>query len=290
MRSRCPRCTLLGFALSALLHLGITSVFLWQNEPEAKDADGERQVAVSLAMFAGPEGGVPQATNDTPTNKPQSNLESEPEPAEPAPTQTPESVPEPILQTKPFPEPEPKLEPEVEPKSAPESPPKVATKPKPKPKSKPKPKPKPVSKPVLESKPEIRPTPRPAPNRSTRGDKKVSSGGANLSTRDGNEKNSARAKALEQKYLAGLRRAIAKKRRYPASARRRGDAGVVTISFVIAQNGRISGARVDKSSGSSALDKAAVETLRRLGRYKPIPKTIGRSQWSLRVPIRFALE
>lgn len=65
---------------------------------------------------------------------------------------------------------------------------------------------------------------------------------------------------------------------------------MATVSFVIAQNGRISDARVDKSSGSSALDKAAVATLRRLGQYKPIPKALGRAKWSLRVPIRFALE
>ena len=87
-----------------------------------------------------------------------------------------------------------------------------------------------------------------------------------------------------------MERAIAKKRRYSSSARRRGDTGVATVSFAIAKNGRISNARVDKSSGSSALDKVAVATLRRLGQYKPIPKALDRSKWSLRVPIRFALE
>jgi len=65
---------------------------------------------------------------------------------------------------------------------------------------------------------------------------------------------------------------------------------VATVYFVLDRNGRISGARLAKSSGSGALDRAAVETLRRLARYKPIPAAIGRTRWPLRVPIRFALK
>ena len=65
---------------------------------------------------------------------------------------------------------------------------------------------------------------------------------------------------------------------------------MVRVSFVLTQSGHIIHVRVDKSSGSHALDKAAVETLKRLGRYKPIPKALGRNRWQLRVPIRFAIE
>jgi protein TonB len=95
---------------------------------------------------------------------------------------------------------------------------------------------------------------------------------------------------LEKEYLAGLRQAIAKKRRYPTSARRTGKTGVATVEFVLDRNGRISGSSLGRSSGSSVLDQAAVDTLRRLARYKPIPEALGRTRWRLRVPIRFALE
>jgi protein TonB len=66
--------------------------------------------------------------------------------------------------------------------------------------------------------------------------------------------------------------------------------GTVTVFFVIKADGRIVSARVSKSSGSDLLDDAALDTLNRLGRFKPIPAGIGRNRWPLRVPIRFALE
>jgi protein TonB len=46
---------------------------------------------------------------------------------------------------------------------------------------------------------------------------------------------------------------------------------------------------IAKSSGDSALDQAAMQALQRLGRFKPIPVSIGRASWSMRVPIRFDL-
>jgi protein TonB len=95
--------------------------------------------------------------------------------------------------------------------------------------------------------------------------------------------------AAEGLYLAELQRAIAKHRFYPRAARRRSREGEVTVSFVIQADGRITGIRVTKSSGSDALDRAAVRTLENLGRFRPIPAKIGRTRWALRVPINFAL-
>jgi protein TonB len=59
---------------------------------------------------------------------------------------------------------------------------------------------------------------------------------------------------------------------------------------VIRADGRIGSIRVAKSSGSAELDAAGVATLERLGRFKPIPESVGRERWPLRVPIRFALQ
>jgi protein TonB len=64
---------------------------------------------------------------------------------------------------------------------------------------------------------------------------------------------------------------------------------VVLIAFTIQADGTLGDVRVAKGSGSEVIDQAAVETVRRLGRYKPIPAGIGRSRWPVRVPIRYDL-
>jgi protein TonB len=87
-----------------------------------------------------------------------------------------------------------------------------------------------------------------------------------------------------------VQRAIARKRQYPQKAKRRGETGTVVVSFVVERSGIITDIRVAKSSGSATLDKAAVDTLKRQRRFKPIPEAIGRNRWPMRVPIKFALK
>ncbi|ADC61309.1 TonB family protein [Allochromatium vinosum DSM 180] len=97
-------------------------------------------------------------------------------------------------------------------------------------------------------------------------------------------------RAAERAYLTALQRAIARHQRYPAGARRHGQTGVTTLAFVIEADGRIGQIRLAQSSGHASLDQAALQALTRLGRFDPIPRSIGRSRWSLRIPIRFDLK
>jgi protein TonB len=97
------------------------------------------------------------------------------------------------------------------------------------------------------------------------------------------------AKRLETRYLAELQRAISRNRYYPKKARRNKLEGKVTVTFVLRKDGRLTSIGLARGSGHSALDEAALQTLRRLGRFKPIPDAIGRSQWKLRIPINYAL-
>ncbi|WP_200158675.1 energy transducer TonB [Allochromatium vinosum] len=90
--------------------------------------------------------------------------------------------------------------------------------------------------------------------------------------------------------MTALQRAIARHQHYPAGARRHGQTGVATLAFVIEADGRIGQIRLAQSSGHASLDQAALQALARLGRFDPIPKSIGRSRWSLRIPIRFDLK
>jgi protein TonB len=94
---------------------------------------------------------------------------------------------------------------------------------------------------------------------------------------------------LEARYLAELQRAIARHRFYPRKARKRRLEGKVTVSFVIYKDGKLKGITVANGSSHELLDKAALDTLHKLRRFKPIPDAIGREQWKLRVPINFAL-
>jgi protein TonB len=293
MRPSCRWCWLAGLWLSGLVHVAVGAAILRHYGDESIDAGDEHRVAVSLAMFAA--GSEPESASfhaDVPSQRdsvPPSDAQTLPKPEskqEPSPALASRPDPRPETQHKPEPESKPKAAPspesEVEPilKPKPKPRPKIATKSR----SEPRSKPKPVAK--------RRPRPRPHHASKHRAGKQASTapGGVAGSPAGSSKMSSAQKRALEKKFLAGLRRAIAKKRRYPTSARRVGKTGTATVYFVLDRNGRIRDARLDKSSGSSILDRSAVDTLRRLARYKPIPESLGRSRWPLRVPIRFALE
>jgi protein TonB len=55
---------------------------------------------------------------------------------------------------------------------------------------------------------------------------------------------------------------------YPASAARDGETGTTTLALLVGADGRVSSARVEQSSGSRVLDRAAVNALS-LCRFKP---------------------
>ena len=55
---------------------------------------------------------------------------------------------------------------------------------------------------------------------------------------------------------------------YPLSAARNGDTGTVTLALLVGTDGRVTGSRIQKSSGSRDLDRAAVNALS-LCQFKP---------------------
>lgn len=76
---------------------------------------------------------------------------------------------------------------------------------------------------------------------------------------------------------------------YPRAARRLQQEGVVQISFVIDAAGRISNVRVTRSSGSAALDAAAIETARRASPAPGRPTSMDQGSMSLAAAIRFSM-
>lgn len=56
---------------------------------------------------------------------------------------------------------------------------------------------------------------------------------------------------------------------YPSAALRREEEGTVGVAVTIGANGRVSGCSVTRSSGSSRLDRAACQGMRRYARFNP---------------------
>ncbi|MFD2110622.1 energy transducer TonB [Thiorhodococcus fuscus] len=317
---RCRRCIWAGIACSAVLHAAGAAALLRLGTPADPPHQGETTVPIELGMFGNPEPAAADApaTTETPGTQPSpatardetppSKTEPEPE-TETEPTDSsadhPEPPPPPIpvaptvapkLQPKPTPTPRP-LEPNTERRStkphhdkAPEA--KTANKTTKRP-------PKPTPKPKVRK--AASPTNNPAPAKTKRtpdhGDTRGSGSRAQGSA-DGNGKGSgtspgvskARQQASERTYLSALQRAISRQQRYPASARRRQQTGTTTLAFVIQANGHIGQIRIVKSSGHPSIDRAALDAMRRLGRFKPIPTELNRRTWALQVPIRFDLQ
>ena len=66
-----------------------------------------------------------------------------------------------------------------------------------------------------------------------------------------------------------------------------GERGSVVVSFTVGSGGQASDIRVARSSGVAALDRAAVDSVRRAAPFAKIPEAAGRSSWTFNVPIVF---
>jgi protein TonB len=142
-------------------------------------------------------------------------------------------------------------------------------KPKPKPKKIVKEIPKPVVKPTREP-----PAPRTsAPPRAAPASARAASSHASA----------AEMSAWRSSWAAALSWA----KHYPEAARARGEQGTVRLALTIDRGGHVVSARIIGSSGSSALDQAALEMARRAS-GRPLPPEMG-SSVSLTVPIRYSI-
>lgn len=84
-------------------------------------------------------------------------------------------------------------------------------------------------------------------------------------------------------------RRVEELKRYPASARVEPAEGKVVLKVVINENGSIGEVEVFQSSGHSALDKAAVETMREAGPFH-LPRSLGQARKTLKIPMNYHLD
>lgn len=105
----------------------------------------------------------------------------------------------------------------------------------------------------------------------------VSRPGTTGSDRTGQGYSAGQVKDATAAYKRAVARAIAKKKRYPRKAHRRGVTGRAVIRLSLGASGELLSAALVKSSGSDTLDKAALAAAR-AARYPKIPKEMGRSR------------
>jgi protein TonB len=89
-------------------------------------------------------------------------------------------------------------------------------------------------------------------------------------------------------YLTALRERIQQSVRYPASARRRGLGGTVSVEILILANGSIADVTLLESSSHAVLDDAALDTIRSLPRM-PLPPELPARPLRVRVPVVFQM-
>ncbi|WP_219063068.1 energy transducer TonB [Pseudomonas sp. UMAB-08] len=73
----------------------------------------------------------------------------------------------------------------------------------------------------------------------------------------------------KRNWQSDLQQHLAKYKRYPEDARRRGTQGTVSLRFVVDAEGRVLSFSLAGNSGSTALDRATLEMIRRA---QPLPK------------------
>jgi protein TonB len=159
-------------------------------------------------------------------------------------------------------------EPEPQPKPVEEPPPpesKVQLEP-------PKPPEKPKEKPKKERQAKLTTAPAPSPNR------------ADIAA---SPNSGANGRAAIDNWKSMLVSRLERGKRYPSDARARGEQGVAYLSFSVDRSGGVHGARISRSSGSSALDGETLQLASRVSPLPPPPPEMPGGSIPISVPIRY---
>jgi protein TonB len=87
-----------------------------------------------------------------------------------------------------------------------------------------------------------------------------------------------------KRQVVGL---LERNKRYPEAAQARNQHGSVELAFSLDRQGRLTASRIAKSSGSAALDEAALDLVRRSRPFPPPPPEMSDAELNLNVPIRY---
>ncbi|SIS42342.1 energy transducer TonB [Neptunomonas antarctica] len=251
----------LAFICAALLHVLALGLFFAATPTEGAKDKGEQGVEVDLGML-GNLGDALNTTEELPTERIKEQPKDEPQ--KPEPERELEREPEPIKQEV-VPEP-PKQKVALKVKKA------IDTEKKP---VQVKSKKAPVDSPPSNQQ-------APISISQTKEKKKISSGVSDAQTTGGNP-------GAERSYFALLAATLAKNKRYPTASRRKGEEGIVLLSFVVDRFGGVSAAQIKSSSGYPRLDEAVLRMLKKSRRLPAFPAEMKQAELLINIPISFEL-
>lgn len=92
-------------------------------------------------------------------------------------------------------------------------------------------------------------------------------------------------RSARAEWGAAIRARIERQKRYPTAAGR--TQGRVTVFLTVTRAGELAAARIATGSGNAALDAAALDAVRRAGRFPPAPASLTEASYSFTLPISF---
>lgn len=113
-------------------------------------------------------------------------------------------------------------------------------------------------------------------------------GNSNATAKAGGSRNVGKSKefgnADASNYMGKVQSRLERAKRRGRVGRQR---GMAVVTFVVASNGSLAGARLVKSSGNETIDRAALSTVQRAQPFPPIPPEARRKNWSFTSEIKF---
>lgn len=88
-------------------------------------------------------------------------------------------------------------------------------------------------------------------------------------------------------YKAQLRAKIEENKYYPPMSRRLGQEGTVVVAFTLLKDGHIIDVKVEDPSPFERLNASALEAVRKVKRFMPIPNELGENKMDIKVPLKF---
>jgi len=103
-------------------------------------------------------------------------------------------------------------------------------------------------------------------------------------------KDSGLEAAVASAYFAKIRSRLERNKEYPVLALRGRIEGIVTVRFIIRNDGTVASVWIAKSSGYNLLDQSAIRTVNVSAPFPYPPKTSGSGETSVSVPLIFKMD
>ena len=95
--------------------------------------------------------------------------------------------------------------------------------------------------------------------------------------------------SLTMQYQSALAEDIEREKFYPSLARRLNQEGIIRVGFTVLADGRITNIHLVEPSAATALNQGAIEAIKRVGQFKPIPPALGMQSMDLNISLIYKL-